>query len=86
LVHVIRDAAKGNLKQTPKIQKRRALLALHDLLMAYLLMALVRVLLEDFEETKNDSIITKARYNTTDALKKALYEFDPFNSVFGAFK
>lgn len=82
----LRDLKNGNLSKTPEERKRRAMLAIHDLLMGLLLAAFVRVLLEDFEEVENKSVVDQAMQGTTRAFYKATKEFDPFASVFTAFK
>lgn len=81
-----RDLVHGNLDKTPEIRKRRAMLAMHDLMMGLLLAALVRILLEDFEAEKDKPYIEQAMQGTTRAFYKATKEFDPFASVFTAFK
>lgn len=86
LVHCVRDVLHGNLDKTPIQRKRRAVLAMHDLLMGLLLAAFVRILLEDFEGEKDKSYVDQAMQGTTRAFYKATKEFDPFASVFTAFK
>lgn len=85
LAKTMRDVATGNLDKAPEEQKRRAMLAVHDLAMGLLLAAFVRILLEDFKEEKDKPYITQAMEGTTSAFYKATKEFDPFNSVFAAF-
>ncbi len=86
LAKCARDLAHGNLDKTPTERKRRAMLAMHDLLIGLLLAALVRVLLEDFEAEEDKSYVDQAMQGTTRAFYKATKEFDPFASVFTAFK
>jgi hypothetical protein len=81
-----RDIIKGRSNETPKQRKRRAKLAIHDLMIGLLLAAFVRMLLEDFEEEKDKDVIGQAMQGTTRTLYKATKEFDPFASVFTAFK
>ena len=82
----LRDLSTGNLDKTPNERKRRAMLAIHDLFMGLLLAALVRVLLNDFESEKDKPYIDQVMQGTTRAFYKATKEFDPFASVFTAFK
>lgn len=82
----IRDIAKGNFDKTPKERKRRAMLAMHDLFMMLLAMIIVRTLLEDFPDTEKMTYSDQAKQVTTKAAYKALNEFNPFDSVFNAFK
>lgn len=80
----LRDVVTGNFDKTTKERKRRAMLAIHDLFMGLLIAALVRILLEEFDDKSTG--IAVAKRNTTLAFYKAMNEFDPFNSVFNALK
>ena len=80
----LRDLKNGNFDKTPKERKRRAMLAIHDLFMGILLAMLVNSLLNDFDES--DDYVDQAKQISTKAAYKALNEFNPFDSVFNAFK
>lgn len=86
LALTIRDALTGDLKTTPVQRKRRALVGLHDLLIGFLLAALVRVMLEDFKDEDQTSVVANTKMLTTNAFYKATREFDPINSIFQAFQ
>lgn len=79
----LRDLVTGNFDKTPTIRKKRAMLAIHDLFMGLLVCALINALLQDFEDNDETS---QAKILTAKAFYKASNEFDPFASVFKAFK
>lgn len=78
-----RDILHGNFDKTPDIRKKRAMVAIHDLFMGILVCALINALLQDFAENKETN---QAKVLTAKAFYKASNEFDPFASVFKAFK
>lgn len=80
----LRDIKNGNFDKTPDERKRRAMLAIHDLFMGMLLAMIVNALLQDFDEP--DTYAEQAMQITTKASYKALNEFNPFDSVFNAFR
>jgi hypothetical protein len=82
----VRDMVTGNLDKTPKERKRRAMLMIHDMLIGMLLVALVRVFMEDFKDKQDEAYVNQAVALTSKAFYKAMLEFDPFRSVFGAFQ
>ena len=90
LVKSARDLVTGNLGSTPKIRKRRAMLAIHDLLVGMFLFALVRIWLEDFKserkDKKDEDYIAQAKELAGEALYKATREYNPFDAVFNAFQ
>ena len=81
----MRDIATGNLENSSDLQKRRAMLAVHDLAMGLMLAAFVNILLQEFKSEKDKPYYVQALQGTTSAFYKATKEFDPFNSVFAAF-
>lgn len=85
LVLTARDILKGNFDKTPIERKRRAMLAIHDLFMGLLIAMIVKVLLEDFDST-DESPEGQVKQLTGKAFYKAMNEFNPFDSVFNAFK
>lgn len=82
-----RDLVMGNFDKTPVERIRRAKLAIHDLVMGMLVLALLRVLFEQFNESgsRDEGYANQALGVTQKAFEKAMQEFDPFTSVFGAF-
>ena len=85
----MRDLVTGNINDTPVERVRRAKLAIHDILLGMLLIALVRIMFEQFKEEGGNKESRKKANQAIDmtekALTKALNEFNPFDSVFNAF-
>lgn len=85
----LRDIKNGKLGDTPQERKNRAKLAIHDLIVGMMLAALIRILFEEFKDNKgniSDDYAGQVVGITEKAFYKALKEFDPIDSVFGAFQ